>query len=98
MSDFKSYLQEQLKDSEFQKEWNNLEPEFNTIQALIDARKQKHLTQKQLAERTGIDQADISKIETGNANPSLQMLKRLADGMDMILKLEFIPKTPKDIR
>ena len=98
MSDFKSYLQEQLKDSEFQKEWINLEPEFNTIQALIDARKQKHLTQKQLAERTGIDQADISKIETGNANPSLQMLKRLADGMDMILKLEFIPKTPKDIR
>lgn len=98
MSDFKKYLQEQLKDSEFQKEWNNLEPEFNTIQALIDARKQKHLTQKQLAERTGIDQADISKIETGNANPSLQMLKRLADGMDMILKLEFIPKTPKDIR
>lgn len=98
MSDFKSYLQEQLKDSEFQKEWNNLEPEFNTIQALIDTRKQKHLTQKQLAERTGIDQADISKIETGNANPSLQMLKRLADGMDMILKLEFIPKTPKDIR
>lgn len=98
MSDFKKYLQEQLKDSEFQKEWNNLEPEFNTIQALIDARKQKHLTQKQLAERTGIDQADISKIETGSANPSLQMLKRLADGMDMILKLEFIPKTPKDIR
>ena len=37
MSDFKKYLQEQLKDSEFQKEWNNLEPEFNTIQALIDA-------------------------------------------------------------
>ena len=62
MSDFKRYLQEQLKDSEFQKEWNNLEPEFNTIQALIDARKQKHLTQKQLAERTGNDKADISKI------------------------------------
>lgn len=97
MSDFTSYLQEQLKDPEFQKEWNNLEPEFNTIQALIDARKKKHLTQKQLAERTGIDQADISKIETGNANPSLQILKRLADGMDMILKLEFIPKAPKDI-
>lgn len=95
MSDFRNYLSEQLNNPEFEKEWNALEPEFNTIQALIDARKRKNLTQKQLAERTGIDQADISKIETGNANPSLQMLKRLADGMDMILRLEFIPKSPK---
>ena len=92
MSDFRNYLNEQLNDPEFREEWDALEPEFNTIQALIDARKRKNMTQKQLAERTGIDQADISKIETGNANPSLQMLKRLADGMDMILKLEFVPK------
>lgn len=95
MSDFRNYLSEQLNNPEFEKEWDALEPEFNTIQALIDARKKKNLTQKQLAERTGIDQADISKIETGNANPSLQMLKRLADGMDMILRLEFIPKSQR---
>jgi len=69
-----------------------LDPEYNMIQAIIDARKKSHLTQKQLAERTGIDQSDISKLETGNANPTLQVLKRLADGMDMVLKLEFIPK------
>lgn len=69
-----------------------MNPEYNMIQAIIDARKKSHLTQKQLAERTGIDQSDISKLETGNANPTLQVLKRLADGMDMVLKLEFIPK------
>lgn len=96
MSDFRNYLQEQLQNPEFEKEWDALEPEFNTIQALIDARKQKHLTQKQLAEKTGIDQSDISKIETGNYNPSLQTLKRLAEGMDMVLKLEFIPKQSKN--
>ncbi len=93
MSDFRNYLNEQLKDPDFRKEWDALEPEFNTIQALIDARKKSNLTQKQLAEKTGIDQADISKIETGNANPTLQVLKRLADGMDMVLKLDFIPKS-----
>ncbi|MBR6642967.1 MAG: helix-turn-helix transcriptional regulator, partial [Lachnospiraceae bacterium] len=49
-------------------------------------------TQKQLSERTGINQADISKLENGTRNPSLNMLKRLADGLDMTLKLEFIPK------
>lgn len=92
MSDLQEYLIEQVRDPHFRKEWDNLEPEFNTIQAMIDARKRCNLTQKELAERTGIDQADISKIETGNANPALSTLKRLADGMGMILKLEFIPK------
>ena len=49
-------------------------------------------TQKELAERTGIHQADISKLENGTRNPSINLLKRLADGMDMALKIEFIPK------
>ena len=80
-------------DPEFEKEWYDLEPEFNAIQAIIDARRSRNMTQKELAERTGIDQSDISKIETGNANPSLNTLKRLAEGLDMILKLEFIPKS-----
>lgn len=92
MSDFREYLNKQLEDPEFKKEWDDLEPEFNTIQAMIDARKKCNMTQKQLAEKTGIDQSDISKIETGNANPALSTLKRLAEGMDMVLKLEFIPK------
>jgi transcriptional regulator with XRE-family HTH domain len=95
MSDFREYLDEQLQNPEFEKEWNDLEPEFNTIQAIIDARKSSHLTQKELAERTGINQSDISKIETGNANPALSTLKRLADGMGMVLKLEFVPKQAK---
>ena len=92
MSDFNKYLNEQMKNPEFRKEWDALEPEFNMMQVLIDARKMKNMTQKELAERTGIDQSDISKIETGNANPALSTLKRLAEGMDMVLRLEFVPK------
>lgn len=95
MSDFRTYLNKQLENTQFKKEWDDLEPEFNTIQAIIDARKNSHMTQKELAERTGIDQSDISKIETGNANPALSTLKRLAEGMDMVLKLEFVPKQAK---
>ncbi len=90
--DFDRLLEEELKNPEFQKEWNVLEPEFNIIQAMIDARKNNHLTQKELAQKTGINQADISKLENGNANPTLSLLQRLAEGMDMQLKLEFIPK------
>lgn len=43
-------------------------------------------------ERTGINQADISKLENGTRNPSVNLLKRLADGMGMALKIEFVPK------
>jgi transcriptional regulator with XRE-family HTH domain len=95
MSDLKKYLDTQLKNPEFKKEWDNLEPEYDTIQAIIDARKDSNMTQKELAERTGINQADISKIENGIANPALSTLKRLAEGMDMVLKLEFVPKQAK---
>lgn len=59
-------------------------------QHLSDARAKKGLTQKQLSEITGIHQTDISKIERGIGNPSLLTLKRLADGMGMALKLEFV--------
>ena len=48
------------------------------------------MTQKELAEKTGITQADISRIENGTRNPSLDMIKRLAKGMGMRLKLELI--------
>ena len=92
MSDFRDYLEKQLQDPEFKKEWDDLEPEYNMMQAIVDARKRSNLTQKELAERTGIDQADISKLENGNTNPTLAVLKRLADGMGMVLKLEFVPK------
>lgn len=91
MSDFEKYLTERLKAPAFKAEYDALELEFSIIQAMIDARKASGLTQQQLAEKTGIAQADISKLENGSANPSLRTLRRLADGMGMRLKLEFVP-------
>lgn len=94
MSEFKNFLNEQLQDEEFRKEWENIQPEMDVIRAMVDARISQNLTQKELADRTGINQADISKLENGTRNPSLKLLKRLADGMGMTLKLEFVPKSP----
>ena len=87
---FNDYLKEQLKDPEFKKEYDALQPERAIIQAIIDARQQAGLTQKELSERSGIAQGDISKMERGNANPSIHTLQRLAKGMGMTLKIEFI--------
>ena len=87
---FRESLNTQLKDPEFKEEWDALEPEFQVVRAMLNARQEKHITQKELAEITGISQADISRLENGNANPSLQTLKRIAAGFDMTLKVEFV--------
>ena len=92
MKTLKAFKAEQMKNPEFAKEYEAIQPEMDVIRAMIDARTSRNLTQKQLAERTGIHQADISKLENGTRNPSINLLKRLADGMDMVLKIEFIPK------
>ena len=89
MSKFNQYLTEQLKDSSFKAVYDALEAEFAIIQAMITARQKTGMTQKQLAERTGIHQSDISKLERGNGNPSLRTLIRLAEGLGMKLKVEF---------
>lgn len=90
---FNDFLQEQLQDPEFHKEYEALQPEHAVVQAIIDARKNAGLTQKELSERTGIAQGDISKLENGNANPSIRTLQRLAAAMGMTLKVEFLPNT-----
>jgi len=91
MRTLEAALNERMKEPNFRAEYEALEPEFIIIQAIIEARKMSGYTQKQLSERTGIAQGDISKIEKGNANPSLNTLKRLASGMDMKLSLHFEP-------
>lgn len=92
MRTFNDMLERQMQDAEFRKEYEAIQPEMDVIRAIVDARNSQNLTQKELAERTGINQADISKIENGTRNPSLNLLKRLADGMGMALKIEFVPK------
>ena len=89
---FDDMLSNQLKDEEFRKEYEAIQPEMDVIRAIVDARTSQNLTQKELSERTGINQADISKLENGTRNPSVNLLKRLADGMGMALKIEFVPK------
>lgn len=63
---------------------------------LLQAREKAQMTQKELSEKTGIYQADISKIERGLGNPSLSTLTRLADGMGMDLRIDFTLKKPKE--
>ena len=95
MSSYKEYKETVLKDSIIKEEYDSLGPEYDIIQTMIDARISKNMTQKELSARTGITQADISRIENGTRNPSLNMVKKLAQGLGLQLKLEFIHPTSK---
>ena len=92
MSSYNDYKRKALENPDVKAEYDALQPEYDIIQAMIDARNKEGLTQKELSERTGITQADISRIESGTRNPSLGMVKRLANGLGMRLKIEFIPE------
>lgn len=87
---FEDYLNKQLEDPEFKKEWERLQPEMELQRAIIEARISTGTTQKQLSERTGVTQSDISKIENGNGNPSLRTIQRLANGLGKTVRIEFV--------
>ena len=79
-----------LADPEAKREYDAMEPEFQLILALLELRNEQNLTQQELAERTGINRSDISKIEHGNANPSLKTMKRLAAAMGKRVCISFV--------
>ena len=85
----KDTLNELMENVDFKAEWDALEPEFQIIRAMIDARNEKGITQKELSLLTGITQADISKLENGTANPSIRTLQRIAKGLGKKLIIQF---------
>lgn len=87
---FEELKKEALSDPETKKEYEAMEPEFQLILELLRLRGEQNLTQQELAERTGINRSDISKIEHGNANPSLKTIKRLAGAMGKRVQISFV--------
>ena len=91
MSDLDELTKELMRDEEFRREYEAIQPELNITRAIFDARIRSGMTETQLSKRSGISQADISRLETGNRNPSLNLLKRLANAMNVTLRIEFVP-------
>jgi predicted transcriptional regulator len=90
MSDFRNYLNEQMKDPEFAAEYESLQPEKEYIRAILAARMELGLTQVELAQRCGIRQSNISRIENGTVSPSIATLQKIAAGMGKRLQIKFI--------
>ena len=92
MSDLQELTDELMHDPEFKKEYEALQPEMDITRAILDARIKAGMTQNELSEKSGISQADICRLEKGTRNPSIALLKRLAEALDSTLKIEFVPK------
>lgn len=88
--DFTEWEKEALKDPQFKAEYDKLQPEFAAIEAILEARKRKGLTQAKLAKKIGTKQSVISRLETGRANPTVSFLKKLATALNTRLEIRFV--------
>lgn len=85
--DFQEFLQEQLKDPKFAKEYYAIKSEVEFSIMLYDARKKSGMTQKELAEKCGVKQENISRIENGDRMPSLNTIQKIANALGLQLAL-----------
>ena len=84
---FKKVLKQALKDPKVKAEYDHLGPEYDIIEAIIRQRLKKGLTQKQLAQKMGTKQSALSRLESGNYNPSLAFLKKVATALNSQLHI-----------
>ena len=95
-SSFDDFLREMYQDPKFRDSWYNLAADKDIASAIINERNEKDLSLKQFAKKVGISKKKLVKIcEMGN-NPSLNQLKKIAKGMDKVLKVEFVSKDEFD--
>lgn len=92
MSNFHEHLDELMQDIDFKEEYEKMQPEFEVMKVLMDARNAMNMTQKELARRSGVKQSNISRIEKGNSSPNITTLKKLAEGLGLRLQIKFVPK------
>lgn len=79
-------------DSGLKKELDRLEPKYKLIRQIIELRKFQNMSQEELAERIKDKQSNIARLENGNANPSIEKLTKIAEGLNAELEIKLVPK------
>ena len=85
---FREHLKESLKDPEFRKARKESEPEYLLACQIIEKRLKKKMSQRDLAKKANTTQAVICRIESMNANPSLELLKKISKGLGTHLTIK----------
>jgi len=82
-------LKKRLKDPVFKKAWQESETEYQVSRALIAARIKRKISQQQLAKEANTTQAVISRLENMTANPSVGLLQKIAQALNLKVKIQF---------
>lgn len=78
-----------LQDEEFRDEYERLRPRYELISLIIKTRLEQNLTQEELAQRIGTKKSNISRLESGNYNPSLDFIIKVAEAFGKKVRLDF---------
>ena len=89
MGDFRDHLERSLKDQEFKSEWDAQFVEREVTRQIVEARLEEGITQRELAERCGMKPSNLSRLENGNGNPSVETLARIARALGRRLEIRF---------
>lgn len=89
MKDWNELKKQWLKDPKFRKLYEESQPEFEIAKAIIRARIENKITQKELAKRMNTTQSVISRVEQQKSSPSISFLKRLAAALNTTLQVQF---------
>ena len=84
---FEEIKEEFLRDEEFREEYERLRPRYEAIEQIIRARKEQNITQAELARRVGTQKSNISRLESGNYNPSLDFLIKVSESLGRKLSI-----------
>ena len=84
---FNEFKQEVLSDEAVRTEYEKLRPRYDVISQIIEVRKQQNITQEELARRVGTQKSNISRLESGKYNPSLDFLIKVADSLGKKVKI-----------
>ena len=79
-----------FENPEVVKESEKLEPEFQALRKLILLRRRNKITQHDLAEKINMRQSHIARLESGEITPTLKILKRYADGLNLVITFNII--------
>ena len=90
MSDFRKHLADSMEDPKFTAEWDAQATEREIMRKVAQARIDAGISQKELAERCNMRQSNLSRLENGNANPSVETLGRIAHGLGKRLEISFV--------
>ena len=70
-----------MEDKQFVEEYNKLKPRYDLISQIIEERIKQNLTQEELALKAGTQKSNISRLENGSFNPSLDFIVKIANSL-----------------